>query len=124
MNNFVILLFFVPILSLILLLLNVVLAVHKPDAEKVSAYECGFRSILGQTRDNFQIHFFLVALLFLVFDLEVVLLMPAAVTLYQIGTYGFSIFIFFLFLLTVGFVLEIGSGAIKINPSAITNSKV
>ena len=113
MNNFVILLFFVPILALVLLLLNVVLAVHRPDAEKVSSYECGFLSILGQTRDNFQIHFFLVALLFLVFDLEIILLMPAAVTLYKIGIYGFSIFTIFLLILTIGFVIEIGSGAIK-----------
>lgn len=115
MNNFVILLFVVPILALVLLLLNVILAVHKPDAEKVSAYECGFISIAGQTRNNFQIHFFLVALLFLVFDLEIILLMPAAVTLYHIGTYGFTIFIIFLIILTIGFVIEIGSGAIKLN---------
>jgi len=115
MNNFVVLLFFVPILALALLFLNVILAVHKPDAEKVSAYECGFISIFGQTRNNFQIHFFLVALLFLVFDLEIILLMPAAVTLYQIGLYGFTIFIIFLLVLTIGFVIEIGSGAIKLN---------
>ena len=120
MNNFIILLFFVPILALILLLLNVFLAVHKPDAEKVSAYECGFISIGGQTRSEFQIHFFLVALLFLVFDLEIVLLMPAAVTLYQIGLYGFTIFILFLLILTIGFVLEIGSGAIKISSNNST----
>ena len=101
---------------LILLLLNVILAVHKPDAEKVSAYECGFISIFGQTRKNFNIHFFLVALLFLLFDLEIVLLFPASVSLFHIGTYGFSIFILFLLILTVGFALEIGSGAIKITP--------
>lgn len=121
MNNFVILLFFVPFLALILLLLNVILAVHNPDAEKVSAYECGFLSIAGQTRSQFQIHFFLVALLFLVFDLEIVLLFPASVTLYQVSFYGFTIYILFLLILTIGFVLEIGAGAIKItsnvNPS-------
>ena len=115
MNNFVILLFFVPILALVLLLLNVFLAVHKPDAEKVSAYECGFLSIAEQTRSQFQIHFFLVALLFLVFDLEIVLLFPASVTLYQVSLYGFSIFLIFTIILTVGFALEIGAGAIKIN---------
>jgi NADH:ubiquinone oxidoreductase subunit 3 (subunit A) len=121
MNNFVILLFFVPFLALVLLFLNVILAVHNPDAEKVSAYECGFLSIAGQTRSQFQIHFFLVALLFLVFDLEIVLLFPASVTLYQVSFYGFTIYILFLLILTIGFVLEIGAGAIKIssnvNPS-------
>lgn len=122
MNNFVILLFFVPFLALVLLLLNVILAVHNPDAEKVSAYECGFLSIAGQTRSQFQIHFFLVALLFLIFDLEIVLLFPASVTLYQVSFYGFTIYILFLLILTIGFVLEIGAGAIKItsnSPSAI-----
>ena len=113
MNNFIILLFLVPILALALLLLNVLLAVHNPDAEKVSAYECGFISIFGQTRSNFQIHFFLVALLFLVFDLEIILIMPVGVTLYDIGNFGFSIFVIFFIILTIGFVLEIGSGAIK-----------
>lgn len=121
MNNFIILLFLVPILALALLLLNVLLAVHHPDAEKVSAYECGFISIAGQTRTQFQIHFFLVALLFLVFDLEIILLFPAALTLYQIGFYGFSIFIIFLVILTLGFVLEIASGAIKITSNSLTN---
>lgn len=76
-------------------------------------YECGFISIFGQTRSNFQIHFFLVALLFLCFDLEIVLLFPAAVTLYEIGNFGFTIFILFIVILTAGFALEIGSGAIK-----------
>ncbi|MBI0320717.1 NADH-quinone oxidoreductase subunit A, partial [Streptomyces javensis] len=74
---------------------------------------CGFISIFGQTRSNFQIHFFLVALLFLVFDLEIILIMPVGVTLYDIGNFGFSIFVIFFLILTVGFVLEIGSGAIK-----------
>jgi len=113
--NLVLLLLVVPLLALALLLLNVILSLHKPDSEKVSAYECGFISIFGQTRNKFQIHFFLVALLFLVFDLEIILLMPAAVTLYHIGIYGFSIFILFLLVLTIGFVIEIGSGAIKLN---------
>ena len=89
MNNFIVLLFFIPILTLVLLLLNFFLAVSRPDAEKVSAYECGFLSILGQTRYHFQIHFFLVALLFLIFDLEIVLIFPAAMTLYQNSLYGF-----------------------------------
>jgi NADH-ubiquinone oxidoreductase chain 3 len=121
MMNFIVLLFFIPVLSLLLLVLNILLASHRPDNEKISAYECGFVSILGQTRSQFQIHFFLVALLFLVFDLEIVLLFPYALTLSQIGTYGFSIFLLFLVVLTIGFALEIGSGAIKLNPSSTNN---
>ena len=113
MNSFIVLLFFIPILALILLLLNFFLAPNKPDAEKISAYECGFLSILGQTRFQFQIHFFLVALLFLIFDLEIVLIFPSAVTLNQISLYGILILFIFLAILTVGFILEIGSGAIQ-----------
>lgn len=124
MNNFIVLLFVVPILAFVLLFINVILAVHKPDESKVSAYECGFISIFGQTRSNFQIHFFLVALLFLVFDLEIVLIMPVGVTLYDIGTFGFSIFIIFFIILTIGFVLEIGSGAIKFTPGLAEQSNI
>ena len=105
---------FVPILAFALLGLNVLLATHRPDEAKVSAYECGFSVIYGQTRSTFQIHFYVVAMLFLVFDLEILLLFPIAVTLYQVSTFGFSIAIIFFIVLTIGFVLEIGSGAIDL----------
>lgn len=114
MNNLLVLFILVPILSLILLGLNVLLAVHKPDEAKVSAYECGFSPVYGQTRSTFQIHFYIVAMLFLVFDLEILLLFPIAVTLYQVSTFGFSIALIFFIVLTIGFILEIGSGAISI----------
>ena len=114
MNNLIILFIFVPILSLILLDLNFLFAVHRPDEQKVSAYECGFKEIPGQTRSTFQIHFFVVGLLFLIFDLEILLLFPIALTLYNVSIFGFSIAIIFFLVLTVGFVLEIGSGAIKL----------
>ena len=92
--------------------LNLLLAVHRPDSEKVQAYECGFSPIYGQTRSPFHVQFYLVGILFLIFDLEILLIYPLAVTLYQISTYGFWIFIVFLLVLTVGFVLEIGSGVL------------
>nr|YP_009653015.1 NADH dehydrogenase subunit 3 [Laccaria amethystina]QCG70073.1 NADH dehydrogenase subunit 3 [Laccaria amethystina] len=114
MNNLFFLFIFVPILSFILLALNVLLAPHKPDEAKVSAYECGFTPIYGQTRSTFQIHFMIVALLFLIFDLEILLLFPLAVSLYQVSTFGFTIGIVFFIILTIGFVLEIGSGAISL----------
>ena len=123
MNNFIVLLFLVPILAFVLLFVNVLLAVHKTDESKVSAYECGFISIFGQTRSNFQIHFFLVALLFLVFDLEIILIMPVGVTLYDIGNFGFTIFLIFFIILTVGFALEIGYGAISLEKLNINNNK-
>ena len=113
-TTLLILFIFVPILAIILLLVNVLLAPSTPDEAKVSAYECGFSVIYGQTRSTFQIHFYVVAMLFLVFDLEILLLFPIAVTLYQVSTFGFSIAIIFFIVLTIGFVLEIGSGAIDL----------
>nr|YP_009355792.1 NADH dehydrogenase subunit 3 [Fomitopsis palustris]BAX08587.1 NADH dehydrogenase subunit 3 [Fomitopsis palustris] len=114
MNTLLMLFIFVPILSIILLALNILLAPHRPDEAKVSAYECGFNAIEGQTRSTFQIHFYIVAMLFLVFDLEILLLFPIAVTLYQVNIFGFAVALIFFFVLTIGFVLEIGSGAISI----------
>ena len=112
MNNLYFLILFIPILALVLLALNILLAVHRPDEAKVSAYECGFLALPDQTRSTFQIHFMIVALLFLIFDLEILLLFPLAVSLYQVSSFGFSIGIIFFIILTIGFVLEIGSGAI------------
>ena len=118
MNNILMLFIFVPILALILLSLNILLAPHLPYEAKVSAYERGYNAIPGQTRSTFQIQFYIVAILFLVFDLEILLILPVAVSLYQVGTFGFSVAIIFFIVLTIGFVLEIGSGAIKITTSA------
>ena len=114
MNTIIMLFIFVPILSIILLALNILLAPHAPYEAKVSAYECGYNAIPGQTRSSFKIQFYLVAILFLVFDLEVILLYPLAVVLYQVSVFGFAIALIFFSVLTIGFVLEIGSGAIKI----------
>lgn len=112
MNKLLFLFIIVPILAGALLALNVLFSVHRPDEAKVSAYECGMNPFLGQTRSSFQIHFFLVALLFLIFDLEILLIFPVAVTLYQVSTFGFSIAMIFFIVLTIGFVLETDSGAI------------
>ena len=69
----IVLLFFVPVLVAILLGVNLLLAVHRPDYEKVSVYECGFPVLTAQTRNPFSISFYLVAVLFLIFDLEIAL---------------------------------------------------
>jgi NADH-ubiquinone oxidoreductase chain 3 len=108
---------FVPFLAFILLALNVLLSTNKPDESKLSAYECGYMMIPGQTRSNFNVQFYIIAMLFLIFDLEILLLFPVALTLYQINIFGFSIAIIFFIILTVGFILEIGSGAINLNNS-------
>lgn len=123
MNNLLLLFIFVPILAIALLALNFLLASHKPDEAKVSQYECGFNAIEGQTRSTFQVHFYIVGLLFLVFDLEILLLMPIGVTLYQVSTFGFSVAIIFFIVLTIGFVLEIGSGAISLSNTDNINNK-
>ena len=112
----------VPVLALLLLGLNVLLAPSRPDESKVSPYECGYSPILGQTRTVFHIHFYVVAMLFLIFDLEILLLFPIAVTLYQVSTFGFSVALIFFIVLTIGFVLEIGSGAIKLTSLEVTKS--
>ena len=105
---------FVCIIAILFLALNLLLAPSRPDESKVSPYECGFSVIEGQTRSVFHIHFYVVAMLFLIFDLEILLLFPLAVSLYHVSAFGFSIAIIFFTILTIGFVLEIGSGAIKI----------
>ena len=114
-NSTLLMLFiFVPILVFILLAVNFLLAPSKPDAEKLSLYECGFSPVYGQTRSTFHINFYIVAMFFLIFDLEILLLFPVTVSLSEIGTYGFSIAILFFLILTIGFILEISSGAISV----------
>ena len=113
MNALIILFIFVPVLALILLALNLLFSVHKPDSEKLTSYECGFSPIHGQTRTPFSVQFYLVAILFLVFDLELLVLYPITVSLYEVGTLGFWVVLIFFGVLTVGFVYELGSGALK-----------
>lgn len=104
---------FVPILSLILLGLNLLLAPKNPDPEKLTSFECGFTPIFGQTRSPFHIQFYLVAILFLIFDLEIFYLVPLTVSLSKIYLYGFSIFAIFFVVLTIGFIYELGAKVLK-----------
>ena len=126
MNTITIFIIFVPILVLILLVVNLLLAVHRPDSEKVTPYECGFSPVYGQTRNPFQISFYLVGILFLVFDIEILISYPLAVSLYQTSLYGFWMFIIFFFVLTIGFVYEMGSGALYFTDkrSAMANTVI
>ena len=124
MNNLQVFFIFIPILAIILLALNLLLSPRLPDQAKKSTYECGFLDIREQTRNQFSISFYLTAMLFLIFDLEILTLFPISVALNQVGIFGFSIFLIFTFILTIGFVLEIGSGAIKLtNLTVQTDNK-
>jgi NADH-ubiquinone oxidoreductase chain 3 len=106
---------FIPILALILLLISIILSPHNPYQEKNSAFECGFHSFLGQNRTQFSISFFIFALLFLLFDLEILLVYPYIVSAYTNGIYGLIIMLIFFFILTLGFVFELGKNALKID---------
>jgi NADH-quinone oxidoreductase subunit A len=92
--------------------LSFLLAKQKPDAEKLSAYECGFPAF-DDARAKFDVRFYLVAILFIIFDLEIAFLFPWAVALGDIGLYGFWSMVVFLSVLTVGFVYEWKKGALE-----------
>ena len=112
MNSLIVIFIFVPILVTILLILNVLFAAHRPDSEKVTPYECGFSPVYGQTRAPFSIQYYLVGIIFLIFDLEILLLYPYAVTALEVGLYGYIIAIIFFSVLTLGFIYELGVGAL------------
>lgn len=99
-------------LSLVMAVLPMVLLKQKPDSEKLSAYECGFESY-GDARSKFDVRFYLVAILFIIFDLEVAFLFPWAVALGDVGLFGFWSMMIFLGVLTVGFIYEWKKGALE-----------
>jgi NADH-quinone oxidoreductase subunit A len=92
--------------------LSFVLAKQKPDPEKDSAYECGFPAF-GDARAKFDVRFYLVSILFIIFDLEIAFLFPWAVSLGDIGLFGYGSMMLFLAVLTVGFVYEWKRGALE-----------
>ena len=98
-------------LGLVLMLSAFVLAVRNPDPEKLSAYECGFNAF-DDARMKFDVRFYLVAILFIIFDLEIAFLFPWAISLGNIGLLGFSSMMIFLFILTIGFIYEWKKGAL------------
>jgi len=105
---------FIPILAIILLAVNLIFAPHNPYEEKDSAFECGFHSFLGQNRSEFSISFFIFALLFLLFDLEILLVYPYIVSAYVNGVFGLIIMLIFFLVLTLGFAFELGKNALSI----------
>src|SRR5450432_4689669 len=106
---------FIPILALLLLVINLIFDNHNSYQEKDSVFECGFHSFLGQNRTQFSISFFIFALLFLLFDLEILLVYPYLVSAYSNGIYGLVIMLIFFLVLTLGFAFELGKNALKID---------
>ncbi len=100
------------VIGLALLLSAIVIAVSHPDSAKVSTYECGFDPF-DDARMRFDVRFYLVAILFIIFDLEVAFLFPWAITLKEIGAFGFWSMMVFLGVLTVGFTYEWRKGALE-----------
>ena len=101
-------------LSVGFILLNYLFSPKNPDPEKLSAYECGFEAFTD-SRMKFDVRFYLVAILFIIFDLEIAFLFPWAVTMNEIGLFGFLSMMFFLLVLTIGFVYEWMKGALDWN---------
>jgi NADH-quinone oxidoreductase subunit A len=100
------------VISGALLLAPFIIAVQKPDPEKLSAYECGFDPF-DDARRRFDVRFYLVSLLFIIFDLEVAFLFPWAVAFKDVGTFGFWSMMTFLAILTIGFIYEWRKGALE-----------
>ena len=98
-------------LSVGFIILNFLFSPKNPDPEKLSAYECGFEAF-GDSRMEFDVRFYLVAILFIIFDLEIAFLFPWAISLGNIGPLGFWSMMIFLFILTIGFIYEWKKGAL------------
>lgn len=106
---------FIPIIAVLLLGINLIFAPHNPYQEKNSPFECGFHSFLGQNRTQFSISFFIFALLFLLFDLEILLVYPYVVSSYNNDIYGLITMLIFFLALTLGFAFELGKNALNID---------
>ncbi len=99
-------------LALFMVVASLIAGPNRPDPEKTSAYECGFEAF-DDARSKFDVRFYLVSILFIIFDLEVAFLFPWAVSLGKIGMFGFWSMMLFLGVLTVGFIYEWKKGALE-----------
>ena len=100
------------VIATALMVVPFLVAVRNPDPEKVSAYECGFNAF-DDARMKFDVRFYLVSILFIIFDLEVAFLFPWAVAFKQVGAFGFWAMMVFLGVLTIGFLYEWRKGALE-----------
>lgn len=121
MSSITLFFLFIPLLAFILLAINLIFAPHNPYPEKDSAFECGFHSFLGQNRTQFSISFFIFALLFLLFDLEILLVYPYIVSAYNNSIYGLVNMLIFFLVLTLGFAFELGKKALSIDSRQVSN---
>src|ERR1700747_2558830 len=115
MTSFTLYIFITIVISILLLFINFTFASHNPYMEKKTAFECGFHSFLGQNRTQFSISFFIFGLLFLLFDLEILLIYPYTISAYDNGVYGLIIMLIFFILITVGLIFELGKKALNIS---------
>jgi NADH-ubiquinone oxidoreductase chain 3 len=115
MSSVTFLFIFVSILTIVFLALNFILAPHNPYQEKYSIFECGFHSFLGQNRTQFGVKFFIFALVYLLLDLEILIIYPFGMSSYENGIYGLLIILIFIAIITAGFVFELGKSALKID---------
>jgi NADH-ubiquinone oxidoreductase chain 3 len=122
MSSFTFIFLFVAIITLLFLAINFILAPRNPYQEKLSAFECGFHSFL-QSRSQFHLSFFMYALVYLILDLEIILLYPYAMSTYENGIYGLVIMLLFTLIITVGFIYELGSGALHIDSRQYNESR-
>jgi NADH-quinone oxidoreductase subunit A len=102
------------ILSVIILLLPRFFAKFKPQKAKLSSYECGFEP-LSESGNKFDVRFYLIAILFIIFDLEVAFLIPWAVYFKKLSSLGFCSMLLFIFILAIGFIYEWKKGALETN---------
>jgi len=100
------------VLAVVVIAIPYFVALKKPDSEKLSSYECGFEPF-DEARNKFDVRFYLVAILFIIFDLEIAFLFPWAVSLGKIGLFGFWSMMVFLGILTIGFIYEWKKGALE-----------
>jgi NADH-ubiquinone oxidoreductase chain 3 len=121
MSSVTFLFVFVTILTTVFLLLNFILAPHNPYQEKYSIFECGFHSFLGQNRTQFGVKFFIFALVYLLLDLEILVIYPYGLSVYENGIYGLIVVLLFIGIITAGFVFELGKNALKIDSRQSNN---
>ena len=123
MSSMTLFIVFVSIIACLFLIINLIFAPHNPYQEKYSIFECGFHSFLGQNRTQFGVKFFIFALVYLLLDLEILLIFPFALSEYANSTYGLIIMLIFTCIITLGFIYELGKSALKIDSRQVLTNK-
>ena len=123
MSSLILFIIFTWIIALLFLIINFIFAPHNPYQEKYSIFECGFHSFIDQNRTQFGIKFFIFALVYLLLDLEIILIYPFAVSEYLNNLYGFIITLIFIIVITLGFIFELGKSALEIDNKQLLNIK-